>query len=106
MSAKRNDFDPMEAKLAALPEPDLTDPDNPEWTEETFTRARPAREVLSDAVLAQFKRAPGRPKSQETKIQVTLRLSPKVIAYFKADDPAGWQQRLSAALEKVVERRG
>jgi hypothetical protein len=29
------------ARLEQLPEPDLTDPDNPEWTEEDFARAKP-----------------------------------------------------------------
>jgi hypothetical protein len=30
----------------SLPPVDLDDPDNPEWTEEDFRRARPASEVL------------------------------------------------------------
>lgn len=85
---------------------ELDEDDAPELTEEMVARARPAREVMSAAVLGSFKRPPGRPKGAGTKTQVTLRLSPKVIAYFKADDPAGWQQRLNAALEKVVEQRG
>lgn len=29
----------VQAWLAEMPEPDLTDPDNPEWTEEDFARA-------------------------------------------------------------------
>ena len=44
--------DDAERRLAALPEPDMTDPDNPEWTDEDFARARPIEEVLPPKVLA------------------------------------------------------
>ncbi len=37
-----------------------------------------------------------------TKEQVTLRLDPDVIAYFKGDDPKGWQTRLNTALRQSV----
>ncbi len=43
----------IEAWLAELPEPDLDDPDNPEWTEEDFARAV-APEQMSDEELAAF----------------------------------------------------
>lgn len=33
---------------------DLRDPDNPEWTEADFARARPAREVFSEAAIRDF----------------------------------------------------
>jgi hypothetical protein len=39
-------------------EPDLDDPDNPEWTAEDFARARPASEVLPPEVIAAFGKAP------------------------------------------------
>ena len=47
-----SDDDEIAKRLAALPEPDMTDPDNPEWTEEDFARARPIEEVLSPEVIA------------------------------------------------------
>jgi hypothetical protein len=45
--------------MAELPEPDLTDPDNPEWTEETFARAVPVDDLpphLQAAILAALPR--------------------------------------------------
>jgi uncharacterized protein (DUF4415 family) len=96
--------DDIERKLAAEPEPDLTDPDNPEWTEEMFARARPAKDVLPPEVLANFKRPAGRPRVEEPKVPVSLRLSPRVVAYFKGDSPEGWQKRVAEVLEAAARR--
>lgn len=38
------------------PEPDLTDPDNPEWTEEDFANARPITEFVPPHIVAQLVR--------------------------------------------------
>ena len=43
----------------------------------------------------------GRPKLEQTKQHVSLRLDPDVIATFKADGP-GWQARINDALRKAV----
>ena len=97
----------IEAKMAALPEPDLTDPDNPEWTEEDFARARPASEVLPPEVLAAFPRTAarlrGRPKLAAPKEAVSLRIDRDVLAYFRGTG-AGWQGRLNAVLRKAMEK--
>ncbi|ODT62390.1 MAG: hypothetical protein ABS77_07020, partial [Phenylobacterium sp. SCN 69-14] len=87
--------DDIERKLGAQPEADLTDPDNPEWTEEDFARAE-GPEALSAAELAAFPRTRnkgGRPRSANPKQQVTLRLSQSVLNHFKATG-AGWQARI------------
>jgi uncharacterized protein (DUF4415 family) len=69
--------------------------DNPEWTEADFARAtwhiggKPVRR--------------GRPKAEHRKEAVNLRLSPHVLAHFRAGGP-GWQTRINAALEAVVAR--
>lgn len=42
------------------------------------------------------------PQKAPTKEQVSLRLSPEVIAYFKADG-SGWQTRLDQALKEYVQ---
>ncbi|RAP39459.1 hypothetical protein BYZ73_20390 [Rhodovulum viride] len=69
--------------------PDLSDdaPDlsAPEW-QEKFANAKVQR---------------GRPKAEKTKVSTTIRLSPEVIEYFKADGP-GWQSRIDEALRKVA----
>lgn len=50
-----------------------------------------------------MKRRIGRPKSENPKVQVTLRLDPEVIAAFKEGGP-GWQTRLNATLRgRLVE---
>ena len=74
--------------MAKMPEPDLTDPDNPEWTEEMFARAKRVDELspeLQAAILAAFPRTKvrGRQKAP-TKAQVTLRLDRDVLDHFRA----------------------
>lgn len=73
----------------------------PEWTDEMFDRAeiaiggkviRPARGTLTK---------PGRPKKKDAKVSVHLRLSPEVIAHFRARGP-GWQTRIDETLRKAA----
>lgn len=80
------------------------DADNPEWTDEMFAKAKPAHEVLPPEVLAAFPntRRPGRPKSDNPKVAVTLRLDASVLERFKASGP-GWQTRMNDALAKALE---
>ena len=84
-------------------EPKLDDPDNPEWTEEDFARARPGREVLPPEALEAWARFRGRPKGSITskKSLVSLRLDNEVLDKFKAGGP-GWQTRINEALRKAV----
>jgi uncharacterized protein (DUF4415 family) len=44
----------------------------------------------------------GRPKKAIVKQQVTLRLDPEVIAYFKTQG-AGWQSRMNDALKGMIQ---
>lgn len=44
---------------------------------------------------------PGRPKSDKSKVQVTLRIDPDVLAHFKAAG-AGWQVRMNEQLRKAL----
>jgi uncharacterized protein (DUF4415 family) len=80
---------------------DWDDDDIPEWTDEIFDRAefrigdkiiRPATGTLT---------RPGRPKSDDPKQQVTLRLDAAVLDAFRAGGP-GWQSRINAELRKVL----
>jgi uncharacterized protein (DUF4415 family) len=88
--------------------PVLIDEENPEWTAKDFRRARPAREVLPKLIgkkaSAELLRRRGRPKAPVTKTQITLRLSPEVVAHFKRGG-AGWQTRMNDALKRLVRKR-
>jgi uncharacterized protein (DUF4415 family) len=77
--------------------------DNPEWTEEMFRQARPATEVLPEIVEA-WRRSRGRPPKEFTKQQVTLRLSPEVVKYFRRQG-RGWQTKIDAVLSRYVKRK-
>lgn len=79
------------------------DGDVAELGDDFFANAKRADEVMSPAILAKFRKARG-PGRKPAKQQVTLRLDPRVIAHFKGDNPEGWQQRLGAALERIVEK--
>ncbi|MCP5175513.1 MAG: BrnA antitoxin family protein [Moraxellaceae bacterium] len=55
-----------------------------------------------NAVMKVGKRAVGRPVSNNPKVSTTVRLSPEVIAYFKATGK-GWQTRLDAVLREYLQ---
>ena len=76
------------------------DPDNPEWTEEMFARARPAVEVLGPAVVRALKRTRG-PQKTLTKVAINIRLDADVVAALRASGP-GWQGRINEILRKAV----
>ncbi len=78
------------------------DEDNPEWTEKDFREARPAHEVLPPEVLKAFPKLRG-PQKTPTKVPVSLRLSPDVVAHFKATG-AGWQARIDEALKEAIRK--
>jgi uncharacterized protein (DUF4415 family) len=83
--------------------PEWIDPDDaPEWPDEVWDRAQIAigGKIICEATGTLTKR--GRPPvGDEPKQQVTLRLDPKVIRYFK-DTGEGWQTRLNETLEEYV----
>lgn len=75
------------------------DEDNPEWTDEDFARARPASE-LPPEILKNFPNTRGAQKAP-TKVPVSLRLSPDVVAHYRATGP-GWQRRIDEDLRKAA----
>lgn len=80
------------------------DPDNPEWTKKDFREARPFLEVFPEFTEA-VKQLRGRPRAENPKVQVTLRLDPEVVNAFK-EDGRGWQGRINETLVRAVKRRG
>ncbi len=71
------------------------DIENPEWTKEDFRKARPVSEVLPHLVHQRGK------QKQLTKVPISIRLSPEVVAYFKSYGK-GWQTRLNNVLQEYV----
>jgi uncharacterized protein (DUF4415 family) len=66
----------------------LSDPDNPQLTDERMKHLRRRRGER------------GRQKAP-TKTRVTLRLDPDIVEHFKAGGD-GWQSRINAALRKLI----
>ena len=64
-----------------------------------FAQAKPASEFPE---LQGVLKTVGRPKSENPKKSVTIRLSPQVLEYFKRDGK-GWQTRLNGVLADYVE---
>jgi uncharacterized protein (DUF4415 family) len=71
----------------------VIDPDNPPLTTEQLKRLRP----ISEEEKAFWRKALGRPKLENPKQAVSLRLDADVIEHFKKKGP-GWQSRINAAL--------
>lgn len=81
--------------------PDWADDDLTEWTEDQWDRAeiRVGDRVIRPAQGTLTKR--GRPKLENPKRQVTIRLDDAVIEGFRAQG-TGWQSRVNAELRKVL----
>ena len=99
--------------LADYEDVEVDDPDNPEWTEEMFKRARPMQdnpEMLKGLLEASAnlrerkKHEPDRSKLGNPGVRVELRLDEEVLNAFKEDGP-GWQERINGELKKTVKRR-
>ena len=108
MSAKLSaaEIAAIEARLKDLPAPDLSDPDNPEWTQEDFARAV-GPEALSEAELAAFPNTRvnrgGRPRKANPKPAVNLRLDAEVLDHLRRSG-AGWQTRVNKALAGLIKK--
>ena len=79
--------------------------DNPEWTTEMIAKSRPAKEILPKIfgarTAAAMLKPHGRPKSPQSKVAISLRLSPDTLARWKATGP-GWQTRMANVLGESV----
>lgn len=93
-------------KMKKIPNPEMIDDDNPEWTAETFRRARPAHEVLPEIfpaeLAAEMLKPKGRGLGKKTaKAVTTLRLPAETLLRWKATGP-GWQTRMAEVLAKAL----
>lgn len=78
-----------------------SDPDAPEATDERLAEAKPFDEAFPALADAMRKNVGGRPKSENPKVAVSLRLDQEVLASFKASGP-GWQTRMNDALRDAA----
>lgn len=78
-----------------------SDPDAPEATDEQLAQAKPFDEVFPALADAMRKNVGGRPKSDNPKVAVSLRLDPDIVVRFKASGP-GWQTRMNDALRDAA----
>ncbi|MFN7902361.1 MAG: BrnA antitoxin family protein [Holosporales bacterium] len=82
---------------------DINYADDAPLTAAELATARPLREALPE--LAAWSRRQRAKKGQAHKQAVSLRLSPEVVAFFKARG-AGWQTRIDKTLLAIVQAAG
>jgi uncharacterized protein (DUF4415 family) len=79
------------------PNSELVDADNPEWTAAEARKAVPFS-ALPKTLQAKLARRTRGVQLAPTKERITIRLTPNVLAAFRATG-AGWQTRVDAALQ-------
>lgn len=77
-----------------------SDPEAPEATADQLAQARPFTEAFPALSNAMRRNMGGRPKAENPKVAVSLRLDQDVVARFKETGP-GWQTRMNHALRKA-----
>jgi uncharacterized protein (DUF4415 family)/uncharacterized DUF497 family protein len=91
---KREMTDEEEARVQRMI---ASDPDAPEATDEELAQARPFAEAFPALAEAMRKSAGGRPRSEDPKVAISIRVDRDVVDAFKAGG-AGWQSRMNEAL--------
>lgn len=66
-------------------------------------KLRPAKEAMPNLVDT-YRRSRGRPKAEQPKMLVSLRLDADVVHAFKEEGP-GWQTRINEVLARWAKRR-
>ncbi len=81
------------------PNPEMTDEDNPEWTEEMFARAMRIGDLPEGH--RQTLRAVGRPKKPDAKVLISLRVKPSLADAYKAKGK-GWRLEMEKVLAEAL----
>ncbi|MDQ2892503.1 MAG: BrnA antitoxin family protein [Pseudomonadota bacterium] len=89
-----------DAEEARVQQMIASDPDAPEATDQQLANARPFAEAFPDLAAKMRKNVGGRPRSDNPKQPISIRLDQDVIAKFKATGP-GWQSRINEALRRA-----
>jgi uncharacterized protein (DUF4415 family) len=85
-------------RKAAKRRPIVKDDDLPIQGAKFFRRAKPVAEVMPDLATHAEQKKRGRPKLDNPKVAVSLRIDPNVLESFKATGP-GWQGVIHEALK-------
>ena len=100
--ASKMTFDEIAAKYGeetAIDAGIARDPDNPEWTDEDFARARPASEVHPELV-ERWLRSQGKQKLC-AKVIVSIRLDADVLDHYRSAGEE-WQSRINEILRQAA----
>lgn len=94
----------MASQKTNAPPPDDYDPAAP-LTDEEIETLRPAREFFTQRGMSvPVPRKAGRPRQEETKVRVTMRLDANIVDFFKSQGP-GWQTRINQVLAEKIGRK-
>lgn len=85
------------------PDPEAVGDDVPELGDDFFARAKPATEVMPAEFMAAVRRKGGRPRKDEPKQPVSLRLDPAVLRHLRGKGP-GWQTAVNDVLADLIKR--
>ncbi|TKT78406.1 BrnA antitoxin family protein [Aquamicrobium sp. LC103] len=96
-SSKRPLTDKEEAEIQKMI---VSDPDNPEITDEQAKQGKPFKEALPE-LFESIQRSRGRPRVDNPKEAVTLRLDPETLAAFKATGK-DWRAKMVQALDEAA----
>ena len=75
--------------------------ENPEWTEETFARAKPFKEMFPEQYAAWKKNKGGRPPADNPKVHIGFRLAADVVQGVRATGP-GYNARVERVLRDAL----
>lgn len=95
-SSKRPLTDEEEAEIQRMI---ASDPDNPELTDEELAQMKPFKEALPE-LYESIQRARGRPRIDNPKQAITLRVDPDTVARFKAGGK-DWRSRMARVLNSA-----
>lgn len=79
------------------------DPDNPELTDAQIAKGKPFAKAFPE-LSASIKRSRGRPRLEDAKVAVTLRVHPDTLKRFKAHGDE-WRGAMAKALDAAGRRK-
>ena len=90
--------------MKKVPNPEMIDAENPEWTKKDFASALLLELPASlQAKLRSVKNKP-RPQKADAKEAVTIQLSVDIVEKLRASGP-GWQERVDTAQRQWIEKQ-